>query len=812
MKQVPDDRTGRTGRFSRGELPFIKGGGKGTGSGTRTQHVKVTRHSRKGWRGRFVERAAGIWADLLERPWVWVTLLVLAGTWTLLPPGLLFVPTIAPGSIATRDYVAPRDLLVLDEESTAEKERRSREEVLPIYDFDSSAVGERQEALGRLFQEGRRLEAPSGEGPPGPDVGEGLVGRLEERSGLKLTGEQIVVLLEERFSFELEDRIKSLARQVLSQGVVGNKGLLLENRMRGITRRDLSSDREVRELDLYGYLGYPEEVRELLESEVRDWSGFSAADRRALVDLLTVNLHPNLSLNQSETLARRDLAAQRVERTFNQVRKGQVVARKGDEISPLQARLINQLYGRPSWQRLVLPLAGTLLLLLLASTVLWLALRRERVADHSPNRLFDEALILLLGSILAAKFSVLTAVALSAAFNHPVLSAIAPYLWAVPWASLALVSALLGGRQIALFLSLLSSILLVRLVPGMPLEILLYSIAGSLAAIFAVERFQLKQRLALAKIGLLVALVNVVTILLLSALFGDLDRGAGQMGFSLFGGVVGGLLTAAVVSFVLPILESLFGITTEMKLIELSNTNLPLLRRLAMEAPGTFQHSLMVANLCKEGCEAIGADAVVAYTGALYHDIGKVFRPEYFIENQRPGMNPHDKLQPSMSALVLINHVKEGVELARRHHLPRPILDAIEQHHGTRLITFFYKRAQEQCDPDTHEVREEKYRYSGPRPQNKVMGVLMLADGVEAASRTLTDPSPVKIRTLLRTIFEDCLKDGQLDQTDLTLSDVKKVGEAFFRVLTNLFHQRVDYPGFDFNVPARPRKIAARAS
>ena len=427
-------------------------------------------------------------------------------------------------------------------------------------------------------------------------------------------------------------------------------------------------------------------------------------------------------------------------------------------------------------------------------------------------RLFDEALILLLGSVLAAKFSVLTAVALSAAFNHPVLSATAPYLWAVPWASLALVSALLGGRQMALFLSLLCSILLVRLVPGMPLEILLYSIAGSLAAIFAVERFQLKQRLALAKIGLLVALVNVVTILLLSALFGDLDRGAGHLGFSLFGGVVGGLLTAAVVSFALPILESLFGIPTEMKLIELSNTNLPLLRRLAMEAPGTFQHSLMVANLCKEGCEAIGADAVVAYTGALYHDIGKVFRPEYFIENQRPGFNPHDKLQPSMSALVLINHVKEGVELARRRHLPRPILDAIEQHHGTRLITFFYKRAQEQCDPDTHEVREEKYRYPGPRPQNKVMGVLMLADGVEAASRTLTDPSPVKIRTLIRTIFEDCLKDGQLDQTDLTLSDVKKVGEAFFRVLTNLFHQRVDYPGFDFNVPARPRKIAARAS
>ncbi len=207
----------------------------------------------------------------------------------------------------------------------------------------------------------------------------------------------------------------------------------------------------------------------------------------------------------------------------------------------------------------------------------------------------------------------------------------------------------------------------------------------------------------------------------------------------------------------------------------------------------------MVASLAKEGCEAIGADPVLAYTGSLYHDIGKVFRAEYFIENQRAGENRHDKLLPSMSALILINHVKEGLELARQHHLPRVILDAIEQHHGTRLIRFFYNRALDQRAAGAAEVREEKYRYPGPRPQNKVMGVLMLADGVEAASRTLIDATPAKIRALIRTIFDDCLADGQLDQTDLTLSDLKAVAEAFLRVLATIFHQRVDYPGFDFN-------------
>src|SRR4029079_17922 len=177
-----------------------------------------------------------------------------------------------------------------------------------------------------------------------------------------------------------------------------------------------------------------------------------------------------------------------------------------------------------------------------------------------------------------------------------------------------------------------------------------------------------------------------------------------------------------VASFAVPVLEWLLEITTDIKLIELSNTNLPLLRRLAFEAPGTFQHSLMVANLAKEGCEAIGADAVLAYAGGLYHDVGKVFRPEYFIENQRHGQNRHDKLLPSLSALVLISHVKDGVQLAQEHNLPKPGLDAIREHHGTRLIKYFYNRALERAgaaggeSAEVAQVKEEKYRYPGPRP------------------------------------------------------------------------------------------------
>jgi len=446
--------------------------------------------------------------------------------------------------------------------------------------------------------------------------------------------------------------------------------------------------------------------------------------------------------------------------------------------------------------------------------VLWLGLAAERVADHGRGRIFSEAVLLLLLAVLGAKFSFLVAGALSGAFEAAPLNSLRSYSYAIPFASLALLAALLLGRSAALLLSVLFSILVSRLVvDGDPVWAVFYAFAGSLAAIYALDRYHFRQRLVIARVGLVVGTINVVMVLILTALSGVGDRGAIQVVFDLVCALAGGLLVAAVASFAVPILESMLGITTDIKLVELANTNLPLLRRLAFEAPGTFQHSLMVANLAKEGCEAIGGDAVLAYTAGLYHDVGKVIRPEYFIENQRPGRNPHDKLMPSLSALILINHVKEGLELAREHALPRAVRDAIEQHHGTRLIKYFFHRAMEQTDATASGVVEEKYRYPGPRPQNKVMGVLMLADGVEAASRTLVEPTQLKIRGLIETITQDCLREGQLDETDLTLSDLRKVTDSFLRVLSNIYHHRIDYPGVDFNAdPKREKRTAAGAA
>jgi len=760
-------------------------------------------------------RGRDAWDRAVEMPFLWLGLFLIVGTWCLMPGAFLFSRRAEPGTIADHDYMASRDLLLNDEEATRAKQQRAREAVLPVYDLDPGATAERDAQIAELFGRGRSLVGRVADRAGGE--GEAAVRELTADpltpEGVRLNQEQARLLVRKGFSPELEDRVRGALAQALRRGVVANKDLLLENRMRGVTLRNLANGTERVHFDLFENLGYPDEARDFFESEVRGWSGYGSEDRLTLVNLLLDNLTPNLLLNRSETLVRQAAAASGVGQVFNQIRKGQVIVRKGDLVDAGDARIIAQMRGQRQLRRQLPPLAATFALLSLVAGVVWLGGQRERVADHSRGRLFSESLLLLLLSLLGAKFCFLVANALSGAFEAAPLISFRSWAYASPFGAVALVAALLLGRNAALVLSVLFSVLASRLVvDGDGLWIVFYSLAGCLSAIYTLERSQFRHRLVMVRVGLVVGAVNLILVFVLTA-FEPVERGLMQVSFDLVCAVASGLLVTAAASFALPILEWMLGLTTDIKLVELSNTNLPLLRRLAFEAPGTFQHSLMVANLAKEGCESIGADPVLAYAAGLYHDVGKTLRPDYFIENQRPGHNRHDKLLPSMSALILINHVKDGVELAREHNLPQVIVDAVQQHHGTRLIKYFYNRALEQRDPDAGEVVEEKYRYPGPMPQNKVMGVLMLADAVEAASRTLIEPTPVKIRGLIRTILDDCLQDGQLDQTDLTLSDLRTVTESFLRVLANIFHQRIDYPGFDFNAgPKREKRAIRQAS
>jgi putative nucleotidyltransferase with HDIG domain len=245
------------------------------------------------------------------------------------------------------------------------------------------------------------------------------------------------------------------------------------------------------------------------------------------------------------------------------------------------------------------------------------------------------------------------------------------------------------------------------------------------------------------------------------------------------------------------VFERSFGLSTDLTFLELSDTNRPLLKDLSLKAPGTFNHSLQVANLAEAAAAAVGANALITRVGALYHDIGKMQKPEYFVENQRPGENPHDQLKPRMSALIIASHVKEGIEMARSAGLPQQVISFIPTHHGTSLISYFYQRAIERKAGSESDVQESEFRYPGPKPVSKETGILMLADSVEAASRSLTNPTHKRLESLIESLFKSRVEDGQLENTDLTFLDLNVIKETFLSILLGMYHVRVKYPGQD---------------
>jgi len=255
-------------------------------------------------------------------------------------------------------------------------------------------------------------------------------------------------------------------------------------------------------------------------------------------------------------------------------------------------------------------------------------------------------------------------------------------------------------------------------------------------------------------------------------------------------GTVNGVASSFLTVGALHWFESGFKITSSVRLLELSNPNRPLLKRLLMEAPGTYHHSILVGNLAEAAAEAVQADSTLVRVGSMYHDIGKLKRPYFFIENQFTQDNPHDKIAPTLSSLIITSHVKDGLELAKENKLPQQIQDIISQHHGDGLVSFFYHKALEGND----EVPEEAFHYDGPKPQTKEAALVALADNVEAAVRSMKQPTPGRVEGLVRKIVKDKLNDGQLDQSDLTFQDLDRIAMAFVRVLSGIFHSRVEYP------------------
>lgn len=353
----------------------------------------------------------------------------------------------------------------------------------------------------------------------------------------------------------------------------------------------------------------------------------------------------------------------------------------------------------------------------------------------------------------------------------------------IPVAIIPMLSVLLfNNLEIAYFLSWATCISLASLCPE-PFKAGFIFMTSCACAILLAN--QARKRAQIIKAGVLAGVLQLASLILLEHYRINYPQ---RYLIILINGLLSGIITLGV----LPLFEYILQTVTNISLLELADPNHPALQRMAMEAPGTYQHSLIVGNLSDTACSAVGANGLLARIGAYYHDIGKLKKPEYFIENQEIKKNAHDELTPTMSKLIIMNHIKEGLELAKKYSLSPVLWDFIQQHHGNSLVYYFYRRALEGKE-ENQEVSEEGFRYPGPKPNTKEIAIVLLADSVEAATRNLKDPVPDKIEETVRKVINNKFIDGQLDECELTLKDIEKISSVFTKTLSGIYHSRVSY-------------------
>ncbi len=522
-------------------------------------------------------------------------------------------------------------------------------------------------------------------------------------------------------------------------------------------------------------------------------SGFTAEQRLVELTLLRAFVKPNRLLNEERTAANQQAAEDAVPPHIVAVQAGEVVLIRGQIVSAADVEKLQHLGISADWQDFVSAAGLVAVLLLLASTYLYLT---------QPDLWYRRRPLLLLGLSL-----ILPTIVSRVTTNHLLL----PY--ALPFAGVSIVLAVLLNPNLAMVYTFVLS-LLVGLLVNNNLALTVFYFATGLSGIYATWRAERSSDFVRA--GLYVSLISYLMLLLLRLPDHNIDNAA-LLQMAVASLVNGGL--AAVFSFAtFNLLGNLFGTTTPLQLLELAHPTQPLLRRLMHDAPGTYHHSLVVSNLAERAAEVVGADPLLARVGAYYHDIGKVMHPPFFVDNQAGMENIHDNLDPRASARIIAGHVRDGLELAKKHHLPKRVRDIIPQHHGSTVIRYFYEKAVAEEGAANVDINE--FRYPGPRPQTKEAAIIMLADSVEAASRAASqagrlnapvDPSSVArqntngfdedaVGRLVHKVISDKLEDGQLDECDLTIHDLSNIEKAFRAMLRGIYHPRVSYP--EKTVPA----------
>ncbi len=684
--------------------------------------------------------------------------------------------TLKQGDIAPEDVIAPFTFFITKTQTELEAEQEAAASaVLPVLDFHKE---KRQKVLKRIkqyFTEVERIRKGKGN----------LEEKIEKVQSLEraLSAATITRLLSETSRQEkkagMSKTLQNLLKEVLEKGVMKDKKAF-RHKWRGVVikRGDGESPKGLGEV-----LDRSEAILKIREEGARH---FSEEPERVetLVEMASSFLEENLYYNVEETKKRQGEARKEVSKVKGTVLMGEMIVRAHDPVTREvvdRLRSLREAKGnekpRPVKFLTKIRRNGLFLLLLLFFVLFFQMSKPEERERISTLLLLALIFCMVMGiSSLILRFS-------------PAESYL--YLFPVPFA--ATLVAILLGREIGVALTVFLSLLL-GLYTDLRFSGSLVALAGGLAGVASAKG--LTHRSQFYRTLLFITSAQILAILSLGLL--KMKAPEVILKDSLFG-LFNGVFSTFLIIMFLPIFERVFKITTNITLLELSDMNRPLLRELAVQAPGTYHHSLVLGSLAEAAAKAIDANPLLARVASYYHDIGKMKKPQYFIENQSGIKNPHDGLTPEMSTLVVTSHIKEGVEMAREARLPQKIIDVIREHQGTTLMKYFYEKAKEKNSGEN--VDESLFRYSGPKPTTQESAIIMLADTLEATCRSLENPTPTRLKEAIQETLDRRLRDGQLDSSNLTLSQLRKIGDAFFPVLVGIFHPRVEYPA----EPDRPR-------
>ncbi|MFO1518935.1 MAG: HDIG domain-containing protein [bacterium] len=711
------------------------------------------------------------------------------------------------GWVAPKDIKADQNYEIIDQKSTQKNREDAIRGVLPVYDYDEAMGMEVDHRVQESFDKIRQTLAQHPQSSPTD-----LKSLFESSAGVGLSDDEAKALAAMKYKVDLEFLIRNLIRSEMVRPLVDDATTLRKYADHGVALRRVRAapqENEGVERNLNGIRSLEEARTQLSEDVKKSWKDDSlkGIGPEAVSSIAGRFLRANVNFNVTETELRRAKAVTAVKPVIIKIQAGESIIRSGDRYDISHLVILQGIQRQKKQTNFVMKFAGTFLFVALLILVTY-SFAARYIRKFNPSRL--DVLFLGTNLIILLIFVRLFA-ALTSAFRDslPFEIETQTLYYAIPVSAGAMMVRLILNSEVAIVFGVIASALAGLFLKGdadLSIFFLISSIAGAGSIAYA------DRRSAILKAGLYTGLINALAILTIKLVqVGSVTEhwGTWDLVTNVFFGFLGGTNSALYVLFYTPLAEMIFGYTTDIKLLELGNLNHPLMKQMIVKAPGTYHHSQLVAVLAEAAAESIGANPILARVGAYFHDIGKMKKPLYFIENQMGGDNRHDKLSPSMSALIISSHVKDGIELAEEYNMPKVIVDMIPQHQGTKLITYFYNKAKEAEQPDRHVVKEEDYRYPGPRPQTREAGILLLADGVEAAVRSLPEKSAAKIQAMVQKIINKSFAEEQLEECDLTLRDLRTIADSFVRVLIGIYHQRIEYPETQENtaIPVPIKKL-----